>query len=59
MTKDQKLAAIWKATHADYKGVHNGEKSILVLRSGGTTIVPLSELTDAEIERHLPRNGGR
>lgn len=54
MTREQKLAAIWKATHPDYKGMSNGRRSILVYRNG-TTIVCLDELTEKEIEDRLPR----
>lgn len=50
-----KLAAIYAATHRDYKGMHNGEPAILVLRDAGTSLVLLRNLTDAEIERRTPR----
>jgi len=46
-----KLAKIYRFTHRDYKGKINGVKTILVLRNGGTTLVALDSLTDAEIER--------
>jgi hypothetical protein len=48
---------LWAATPTDYKSIWNGKRSILVLRGGGTTLVPLEELTDAEIDRLSPRPG--
>jgi hypothetical protein len=48
------LTLIYRHTSRDYKGHLNGEKSILVLRTGGTTLVPLTALTDEEIARDLP-----
>lgn len=50
MTREQKLRLIYRHTHSDYK--HNG--SILILRDGATCSVPLSLLTDSEIESELP-----
>lgn len=54
MTREQKLQAIWKHTHRDFKGIISGARCILVLRSGGTCSVPLSALTDAEIKSRQP-----
>lgn len=55
MTREQKLALIWRHTHQDFKGVReDGTRSILVYRQG-TTAVPLDDLTDAEINDRLPR----
>jgi hypothetical protein len=54
MTKDKQLALIYRHTHRDYRGTINGEKSIMTLRNGGSTIVPLSALTDDEIAGALP-----
>lgn len=54
MTKEKQLALIYRHTHRDYKGNLNGERNILTLRQGGTTLVPLSALTDAEIADKLP-----
>ena len=51
--RDRKLAAVWKATHRDFKGKLNGERSIMVYRNG-TCLVLLKDLTDAEIEDKLP-----
>ena len=54
MTRKQKLAAVWRATHRDYKGKIDGVRSIMIYRNG-TTLVALDDLTDAEIETRLPR----
>ena len=51
-----KLRAIWKATHADYKGIIDGVRCVLVLREGGTCSVSLSSLTNEEIESKLPKD---
>lgn len=51
-----KLAVIWGKTHRNYRGKVNGQKAILVLRDGGTQLVPLSALTDAEIAARMPKN---
>ena len=48
---------LWAATPSDYKTILNGKRAMLVLRGGGTTLVPLEELTDAEIDRLSPRPG--
>lgn len=48
MDKQQALAQIWRSTHSDFKGMLNGARSIMVYRNG-STIVPLDQLTDAEI----------
>ena len=55
MTREQKLAAIWRTTHRDFRGkLPDGTKTILVYRNG-TTLVALDNLTDAEIEARLPK----
>lgn len=59
MTRNEKLDAVYRATHADYKGKINGQRSIMVLRSGGTTIVPLHDLTDKEVEDRLPKKSNQ
>ena len=53
--RERKLTAIYAKTHADYKGVTAGQKSIMILR-GGTCIVALDALTNAEIAYLLPRD---
>lgn len=48
------LVLIYRHTHADFKGSLNGEPSILVCRSGATQLVPLDDLTEAEVAERLP-----
>jgi hypothetical protein len=55
VTREEKLLAIWRNTHADFKGKIDGKACILVLREGGTHSVPLSDLTDEEIAYKLPK----
>ena len=52
--RDKKLMAVWKAKHRDFKGITNGVRYVLVYRNG-TMSVPLTSLTDAEIEAALPK----
>ena len=49
-----KEAVVWRTTHADFRGTReDGTRVILVLRTGGTTSVALSDLTEAELaEKH-------
>lgn len=54
MTKDQKLKLIYKHNHADFKGILDGEKSLMMWRDSGSCLVPLSQLTDEEIAKELP-----
>lgn len=53
MSRTEALRLIWKHTHRDYRGKVNGVKSVLVLRTGGTHLVPLDALTDAEVADKL------
>jgi hypothetical protein len=46
---------VYQYTHKDYKTKVDGKPSVLVLRRGGTTLVPVEELTNREIVSHLPR----
>lgn len=48
--RERKLDAIWRGTHRDYKSSTNGIRSIMVCR-GATCLVPLSELTNKEINQ--------
>jgi hypothetical protein len=49
MDKQKALATIWRETHRDFKGtLDDGTRSIMVFRNG-STLVPLDQLTDAEI----------
>ena len=51
--RDRKLMAVWEHKHRDYKGRIDGVRCVLIYRNG-TTSVPLTDLTDAEIEDSLP-----
>ena len=56
MSREQALNAIWSKMHSDYKCIRDdGLKWVLVLRDGGTTLVPLDDLSNAEIVRMLPK----
>lgn len=52
--REKKLMLVWKHKHRDYKGRINGERYVMVYRDG-TMSVPLTDLTDAEIESNLPK----
>jgi hypothetical protein len=54
LTRDKKLALVYRHTHRDYKGRINGERTIMVYRNG-TCLVRLVDLTDEEIESRLPK----
>jgi len=56
MTRKQKLALIYRHTHRDFKGrTADGHRAILMFEEGvGTCLVPLHNLTDAQIEKKLP-----
>lgn len=55
MNREQELRLIWRHTHRDFKGkLPDGTKTVLVLRAGGTTMVPLDQLTDDEIAAKMP-----
>jgi hypothetical protein len=55
MERNEALKLIWRHTHRDFKGkLADGSKSVLTLRQGGTTLVPIDALTDAEIAEKLP-----
>jgi hypothetical protein len=49
------LKVIWSRTHRDFKGTFAGERTIMIMRNGGTTLVRLHDLTDDEIARLMPR----
>lgn len=55
MTREQKLNLIWNETHRDFRSTRDGCRSILVLREGGTHLVPLDCLTEAEIVLKLAK----
>ena len=52
--RDKKLMAVWKNKHRDFKGRINGVRYIMIYRNG-TMSVPLTDLTDAEIEDGLSK----
>ena len=67
MTRQEKLEAIWSATHADFKGIagetnpdawppeHHGKRTILAYVVGqGTTLKLLEAVTDQEIDSRMP-----
>lgn len=67
MTREEKLEAIWSATHADFKGIageanpdawpveHHGKRTILVNAGGqGTVLKLLEDLCDEEIDNRMP-----
>ena len=53
--REQKLAAIYRTTHKDFKGQIGGERTIMVYRQG-TVLVALKNLTDKEIAERLPKD---
>jgi len=54
LTKEAKLNLIYRHTSRDYKNGGKGDaRAILVLRKGGTSLVPLIALTDEEIADKL------
>jgi hypothetical protein len=67
MTREEKLEAIWSATHADFRGIagetnpdawqpkHHGKRTILAYVAGqGTTLKLLEDLTNDEIDSRMP-----
>jgi len=54
LTREDKLKLIYRHTHRDFKSVIGGVGAILVLRPGGTTLVGMTSLTEAEIADKLP-----
>jgi hypothetical protein len=67
MTREEKLEAIWSATHADFKGIaceanpdawspeHHGKRTILVNAGGkGAVLKFLEDLSDEEIDSRMP-----
>jgi len=52
--RNKQLAAVWKRTARDVRHVIDGRRWILALRKGGTELIPLDHLSDAEIAERLP-----
>ncbi|RWG80218.1 MAG: hypothetical protein EOQ69_21620 [Mesorhizobium sp.] len=50
------LEAVWRRTHADFRGMVEGKRSVMVFRCEGPTLVPLDEIRPDEIARLYPRN---
>jgi hypothetical protein len=50
-------SAIYQATHHDYRARAGGRASILMLRRGATTLVPLETLSDAELHEAARQAG--
>lgn len=72
MTREEKLEAIWNATHPDFKGIasdanpdiwpleHHGKRTILVNAGGqGNVLKLLEDLSDEEIDSLMPANHPR
>lgn len=53
LTKTDKLNLIYRHTHRDYKGSGKGDARAILIYRNGTNLVPLTALTDAEIEDKL------
>lgn len=53
-TRREKLRLIYRWTHRDFKGRFGGVFSLLINRAGSSQLVPLDQLTDAEIDERLP-----
>ena len=51
--KSDALAQIWRETHRDFRGKIGGVKYIMVLRLGGSTLVPLASLSDNEVANRV------
>jgi hypothetical protein len=48
--------AVWRNTHRDFRGVVGGTRTVLVNRGAeGTCLVPLTALTEEEVEMKLPK----
>ncbi|RUX16364.1 hypothetical protein EOA27_15555 [Mesorhizobium sp. M2A.F.Ca.ET.037.01.1.1] len=55
IAKTEALDEIWRRTHADFRGIVDGKRTLIVFRHDGPTLVPLDDLTPAEIARLYPR----
>lgn len=53
-TRAKLEALVWRHTHRDFKGLIDGIRTVLHLAPGGTCVVALSSLTDAELFDKLP-----
>lgn len=56
IAKPEALDEVWRRTHADFKGIVDGTRTLIVFRHDGPALVPLDDLTPAEMARLYPRN---
>ncbi|UCI23511.1 hypothetical protein [Mesorhizobium sp. B2-8-5] len=56
IAKPEALDEVWQRTHADFKGMVEGKRTVMVFRRDGPTLVALAHLTPAETARLYPRN---
>lgn len=56
IAKSEALDEVWRRTHADFKGATDSRRTLMVFRNDGPTLVPLDDLTPAEIARLYPRS---
>ncbi|MDG4904542.1 MULTISPECIES: hypothetical protein [unclassified Mesorhizobium] len=55
IAKPEALDEVWRRTHGDFKGAVDSRRKVMVFRHDGPTLVPLDDLTPAEIARLYPR----
>lgn len=55
IAKSEALDEVWRRTPADFKGTVDNRQTLMVFRHDGPTLVPLDDLTPAEIARLVPR----
>ncbi|WP_292492565.1 hypothetical protein [Mesorhizobium sp.] len=55
IAKTEARDGVWRRTHVDFKGIVDGERTLIVFRHDGPTLVPLDDLTPAEMARLYPR----
>lgn len=53
--REKTLDKIYREMHADYKGKIGDVRTVMVLRSGGSTLIALSDMTDEEIARRIKK----
>ncbi len=52
MSRDERLKAVWRFKHPDYRGIFEGSRQVLIYRNG-TVSVPLESLSDDEIRQAI------
>ncbi|TPM27261.1 hypothetical protein FJ955_18800 [Mesorhizobium sp. B2-2-2] len=55
IAKPEALDEVWRRTHTDFKSTVDNRRTLMVFRHDGPTLVPLDDLTPAEIARLVPR----